>query len=124
MPAPNQIIINGPNDTFGRELIIFKNGSNIFAIVLFNHKSDAINIPKIDAIKKLISVSYNVISIWANNSDLLNCIIVLTIFFGEEKRNVFIRLLSARNCQRKNINIKINYVHYYTLISNSFHISL
>lgn len=56
--VPTHIIISGPRATFGRELIIVKYGSIILASVLFHQRIVAINIPKADAIKKLINVSY------------------------------------------------------------------
>lgn len=59
--APNHIMIRGPRATLGRELIIVKYGSTISEIVLLSHKRDAIINPIIEAIEKLINVSYSVI---------------------------------------------------------------
>ena len=57
MLAPNQIIIMGPNDILGRLLKIVKKGSNILAVLLDNHSSDAIIIPSIVVNKKAIMLS-------------------------------------------------------------------
>ena len=61
--APIQIIINGPNATFGKEFRIVIYGSIILAIVLFHHNIVAIMKPISEANIKLIMVSYKVIYI-------------------------------------------------------------
>lgn len=101
-PAPHQIIISGPSETLGKELIIVKYGSNILATISLNQRKDEIIKPKIDAIRKLIIVSLKVTSIWRIRTFLSKLVIVLKIFLGDEKRNVLITLNSASACHNKN----------------------
>ena len=55
--APAQMIISGPNATFGRELMIVKNGSNTFDKNLFHQRIVAIIRDKKEHIIKEITTS-------------------------------------------------------------------
>jgi hypothetical protein len=58
--APNQIIINGPKATLGKEFKIVKYGSRTSDMNLFHHKIVAIETPIKEETKKLNNVSYKV----------------------------------------------------------------
>ena len=58
-------MIIGPKATFGRELIIVKNGSMILAIILNSYSIIAIINPREIPNIKAIIVSYIVVKIWA-----------------------------------------------------------
>ena len=100
MLAPTHIIRIGPSDTFGREFNIVRYGSNTFDMNLLYHSIIAISIPRMVPSEKLIIVSYVVIHIWWNRSFVLYKFMMVDItLLGDDVINVFIKLLSDKNCQ-------------------------
>ena len=96
---PGNELLNLTPDTLGRLLKIVRKGSRIFEIILDDQSKDAIKTLKIVAKEKEIRLSYIVTNTCSNKFLLLiNEMIVLIMFIGDENIKLLSTLKLTNNC--------------------------